>query len=127
MNSMRRKYLAVAGVAGAAGAALALLFFCPPDQCTFYPHCLFQAITGWQCPGCGGLRATHRLLHGDIITAFHLNPLFVLLLPVLLLVAVVQLASQLTGRDWLRQFRQPICVWLLLAVTAAFTIARNLP
>jgi len=127
VNSMLRKYLAVAGLVGAAGAALAMLFFFPPGQYAFYPRCLFHSLTGWQCPGCGGLRAAHRLLHGDIVTAFHLNPLFVLLLPMLLLGAVVQVASQLTGRDWLRQFRRPIWVWALLTLMTIFAIARNLP
>ena len=34
-----------------------------------FPACPFKALTGWNCPGCGGLRMTHDLLHGDLAAA----------------------------------------------------------
>ena len=115
-------WLALAGLA----AALGLLFFFAPDHYAFYPRCLFHALTGWQCPGCGGLRATHRLLHGDISAAFRLNPLFVLLLPVLVFAGVARLVKLRTGRDWLQRFRQPLWLWVLLALIVVFGVGRNL-
>src|SRR5580765_2824025 len=110
--SRRVTWLVLAGLA----AVLGLLFFFAPDHYPFYPRCLFHALTGWQCPGCGGLRATHRLLHGDIPAAFRLNPLFVLLLPVLLFAGVARLVKLRTGRDWLQRFRRPAWLWILLAL-----------
>jgi len=88
----KRKYLAVAGLLGFTGT-LVLLFCYPPDQYSFYPRCLFHSLTGLQCPGCGGLRATHYLLHGDVASAFRLNQLFVLLLPFMLLFSVGRLVK----------------------------------
>lgn len=37
--------------------------------------CLFKAITGIPCPGCGMTRAFLELAKGDFVTAFQLNPL----------------------------------------------------
>ena len=54
-----------------AGAALYLF---NPAESRLFPPCPFHALTGWQCPGCGSLRAAHCLLHGEFIAAFRLNP-----------------------------------------------------
>ena len=37
-----------------------------PYESGAFPSCIFYQATGWYCPGCGGLRATHELLHGDV-------------------------------------------------------------
>jgi hypothetical protein len=36
--------------------------------------CIFRALTGWQCPGCGITRACLSLLKGEIRTSFSYNP-----------------------------------------------------
>lgn len=105
----------------ALAAALAVLFFFDPASHAFYPQCMFKRLTGWDCPGCGGLRATHQLLHGHVGAAFALNPLPFLLAPA----GLWWLAAQ--RRGW------KIPTWLhrgetLLAFVAAllvFTILRN--
>src|SRR5258708_12932239 len=38
----------------------------PHNPHFMFPVCPFKALTGWNCPACGGLRLTHALLHGDI-------------------------------------------------------------
>lgn len=45
------------------------------------PPCPFRVLTGLACPGCGSVRAMQQLLHGNLIAALDLNPLAVLLLP----------------------------------------------
>ena len=37
--------------------------------------CPFRAVTGWDCPLCGGTRMGDALLHGDVLAAFGYNPL----------------------------------------------------
>lgn len=38
-----------------------------------YP-CLFESLTGYPCPGCGGTRAVVALFQGRILASFFYNP-----------------------------------------------------
>jgi len=53
-----------------------------PNQPGHYPSCPFLLLTGRWCPGCGGLRAVHDLLHGQVSAAISANLVVVLLVPV---------------------------------------------
>jgi hypothetical protein len=83
----------------------------------FNPPCLFHALTGWNCPGCGTTRALRQLLHGNFLAALQYNPLAILVLPVL--------GVWLVGHD--RLTRKPVWLGLAVGVVVAFGIARNLP
>ena len=88
--------------------------------------CPLKAVTGWDCPLCGGLRGTHELLHGDVAGALNQN----LLLPLYLGVVVLGLGTVLfgarTGRSW--SWRMPTWGWVsVVAVLVVFTAVRNLP
>jgi hypothetical protein len=107
-----------------AGAALALYFIDPSRQ-SLFPQCQFHRLTGWWCPGCGGTRALHQLLHGEFVAAFLLNPLLVLALPVLAYWLVRVAVAERTGRRlpffrWHRAWG-----WGLLLLVALFFVARN--
>jgi len=52
-----------------------VLFFWDPAVLNYYPPCLFQSVTGLLCPGCGGMRGTHEILHFNFNEAYVLNPL----------------------------------------------------
>lgn len=117
-------------------ATLGLLWARDPNPAGSYGLCPLRALTGLDCPFCGGLRGTYALMHGDIATALDHN----LLLPLFLGVAVV-----LAGRAWLRAVRPsgnaertpdpsrsvagaPVALWwALAAITALFFVMRNLP
>ena len=58
-------------------AAFAFFFFVDPSSSPVAPPCLFHALFGVTCPGCGSLRALHALLHGDVGRAWDLNRLLV--------------------------------------------------
>jgi hypothetical protein len=98
-------------------------------------ECPFRALTGWDCPLCGGTRMGAALLHGDVVSAFLANP------PALIgLVALGLLAAcwtiEVSGGPAIRAPRAigdplrrlPRIIWVLVAVAIAvgYTLARNL-
>lgn len=52
-----------------------------PNVPGHYPGCPTQEFLGVDCPGCGGLRATHALANGDVPSAADHNLLIVALIP----------------------------------------------
>lgn len=49
------------------------LYFGNPEAGGFYPKCVLHSMTGLKCAGCGGQRAVHCLLHGEVTKAFRYN------------------------------------------------------
>lgn len=111
----------------AALLAGALLFFFNPAEHAFYPRCFLKVATGLDCPGCGGLRATHQLLHGNVREAFTLNPLFVIAMPAAAIFLGCAFVEKLTGKRFPRFLRATTATWLAAAVVIAFGVLRNLP
>lgn len=107
--------------AGAAGlGALAYIGLGDPHRPGFFPPCPFHQMTGWFCPGCGGLRMTHDLLYGDIAAAFVDNAFVLIGVPLLIVWAVIRR----------RQSRRVFTVSTYVVIFAAvigWTIVRNLP
>src|SRR5882762_2231278 len=123
-NILSRNVLVASGVALAL-AGLGALFWLDPAQQAIFPVCYFHKLTGLNCPGCGSLRAMHHLLHGRLFTAFHCNPLLMLVMPLILVEAARWvLSSGTAARTWLTR---PASLWLMLAILVAFGILRNLP
>ena len=50
-------------------AATAYVTAVDPSDRGVFPACPFRSLTGWWCPGCGLTRATHHLMHGDLLGA----------------------------------------------------------
>lgn len=110
---------AVAGTAATALGALAYIGLADPHRPGFgFPPCPFKALTGWNCPLCGGLRMTHDVLHGDFSAAVVDNVFALVGLPLLVAWLVVR---------WRR--RQSVTPPLVtaLAAMAVWTVVRNLP
>lgn len=107
----------------AAGAALTDLVFDPVH--THVPLCPFRALTGLDCPLCGGLRAVYELLHGRLGAALHDNAVVVAGLPVVALLWLLWAVRARAGRPAPRWPRAATLAIVVLAV--AFTIVRNLP
>jgi len=111
------------GAAAAAGAAL--LVARTPYAPLSYGICPSVLFLGVYCPGCGGLRATHDLVTGDLVGAWHANPLWTLTAPLLLLAWAVWTVRRVRGGpplsapSWLP--------WVALAAVVAFAVLRNVP
>ena len=117
--------LVVCGIALVAITTAALLYRFNPVEHAFYPRCMFHVVTGLDCPGCGGLRAAHQLLHGNIRAAFQLNPLAVMLLPVMLVGGLYWLIARRSPASAV--LRKPGVLGMFAVVVIAFGLLRNLP
>lgn len=65
------------------------LFYVKDPASSWYIACPFKLMTGYDCPGCGGQRALHQLLHFNFKNAFLLNPLLIMILPLIMMAAIV--------------------------------------
>ncbi len=106
--------------------ALVVLYFFDPAERGFFPVCIFHSVTGLNCPGCGGLRATHQLLHAHFETAFRLNPLFVVALP-LAAVFFARPAFQKLRGEKISVAVNPAWLWIGMVALIVFGVVRNLP
>ncbi len=103
-----------------AGALTYIGLVDPHRPGSLFPVCPFKLVTGWDCPGCGGLRMTHDVLHGDFAAAVMDN--------VFLLVGIPLLAAWVLWRR--KQHRKVVTWWAGAAVivaAVAWTVVRNLP
>jgi hypothetical protein len=128
IGSAGRRVLAPLGAAAAAGLATLALQLRDPHVHGSWGLCPFRAITGWDCPGCGGLRAVNDLGHGRLADAAHSNLLLVATLPVVVALWAVWLRRGWTGAP----VRLPARVVRPLAVgcgvlVLVFAVFRNTP
>jgi hypothetical protein len=105
----------------------AYLFLYNPDGTNAYPSCPLFAVTGLYCPGCGSLRASHQLLHGNISAAFNLNPLMVLSLPLIIWFGVSQLSIAIKRCSLPSFFLSSFWIWIILAIIIIYWVLRNIP
>ncbi|MGI3784564.1 MAG: DUF2752 domain-containing protein, partial [Janthinobacterium lividum] len=59
--------------------------------------CPFRAVTGWDCPLCGGTRMGSALLHGDVAEAFAFNPVALVVVALLGVLGVLWVVEALGG------------------------------
>lgn len=125
-----------AWTAGAA-ATVGLLAVRDPNTAGSYGFCPLLALTGLDCPFCGGLRGTYALVHGDLAGALDHNAMLPLFLGVALVLGVsafvragrseqadsaAKAASQLPV-----SIRPAVLWWTLGIITVVFFVVRNLP
>ena len=93
-----------------------------------YPICPFLGLTGYHCPGCGTLRALHRLLYGDALDALGYNAFTVLALPFIAYWFAATMLKVSGLKRTLPMFFIPHqWIWAMLAGIISFWILRNIP
>ena len=122
----RSRYATLAAVTAlGAGAFFVLRRIDPTVAGNPLPPCPLRALTGLYCPGCGSTRCLHALVHLDLPGAMAMNPLLVVsILPMLVLAlhGAGLWPAKLGGL--VRLFARPI-PWMV--VIFVYWIARNLP
>jgi hypothetical protein len=122
-----RHFALVYAAAALALAGLVALSAFDPAESWLVPPCPFNLATGLYCPGCGSLRSLHHLLGGDLLGALDLNPLAVLLVPLLVWHLASRLALAGLGRSLPSALDAPAASRVVLVSTTAFWLLRNLP
>ena len=93
-----REAVAPLAVGALVAAATAYVGAVDPTRPGHYVTCPLLALTGLACPGCGGLRATHDLVHLDLAAAWSMNPLWVVVAPLLVVLWGLWLVRAWRGR-----------------------------
>ena len=115
--------LTTAAAAGAACVGLAL--WSPGDD--GIPLCPTRALSGLDCPFCGGLRAVSSITKGDLLAAADHNIVVLGLTPLVLIWWAAWIRADRKGRPMPRIKLKPAIWAVLLVAIAVFTVARNLP
>jgi hypothetical protein len=110
-----------------AAVGVVLLRLYDPATSGIFPPCPVHYLTGWYCPGCGSLRALHALLHGDLLQAWAMNPLTVMLLPFLTYGLISEVLLRTRGLRLPEPALSAGHIRALFAVIVLFGVVRNLP
>jgi len=120
------KYRVTAAMLAAAVGVFLLRVF-DPAAGGIFPPCPVHYLTGWYCPGCGSLRAFHALLHGNLVQAWAMNPLTVMLLPFLSYGLMSEALVGLRGRGLPQPTLSAGQIRALFVLIVVFGVVRNLP
>lgn len=123
MAVSRQRRIIVAAAVMVAVALIILYAFVDPEG-GMMPRCMFKALTGWDCPGCGSQRAFHALLHGRIGEAWRMNPALFIMVPL----AAAYGAVETCPDNWPRLRRMLLHPLMPAAIGAGiilWTVGRN--
>lgn len=88
--------------------------------------CPFRAVTGLLCPGCGVTRLCLALLQGDLAAAWQANPVLLLLLPILAVLAMRLAARYVREGRTIGPRWESALMWAMVGLLAAWGVVRNL-
>lgn len=120
-----KKKVAVAYLTCAAVSLFILYFINPTETIVFIP-CYFHALTGLYCPACGGLRATHYLLHGKFYEALDANLLIVIFIPILIYLLFYNFTLFVFNKETPKIPTGKFAITLGFVILLTFGILRNL-
>lgn len=121
---MRRSLLLV--VAGLVMLVFGFIYYAlDPSTSDAFPRCSFLSLTGYKCPGCGGQRAVHALLNGDVAGAFRFNALLMIAVPWMGLCLFAESRRTRNPRLYAR-LNPELLMWLFLALTVSWWLLRNI-
>jgi hypothetical protein len=103
-----------------------ILYFWDPEVQHYYPPCLFQTVTGLLCPGCGGMRGTHNLLHLHFLEAYHFNPLVFLSTPLIIYAFIYYIALLVFKKQLPKVPVNGMTITVVSVAVLIFWILRNM-
>ena len=123
-----KRVLTIAAVAFALVGFVLIFHSLDPTQFRFFPRCWLYSSTGLHCPGCGGQRAVHALLNGDLMAALRFNLMLMIALPIGLWFGgqeihrrIRRLPPRLPRGESTRN------IWIFFLFLVLFSVLRNIP
>jgi len=123
VQSARSQGLMLLTGAAAGFTALALR----PPVAGAYPACPWRAITGLDCPFCGGLRASAAMLHGEWAAAVDYNVLVAVAVPLMLIGALAAVLLGKRAQPAVQMLTSGRALVVAFAVVMGFFVLRMLP
>ncbi|WP_099466766.1 DUF2752 domain-containing protein [Konateibacter massiliensis] len=128
MNTDDNKFLYQIGWAILAVSVLILVLlpFSPINYRLFLLPCPIYTLTGIYCPGCGGTRSVHALLHGSFLSSFRYNPI-VLYCGAIYAWYMISNTIEYVSKHKIKigmKYRD-IYLWIGLGILLAFFVLRN--
>lgn len=125
----KRRMAPVVGTGLAAVVGAVYLRAVDPNVPGHFPGCPSQMFLGIDCPGCGGMRGTHELLHGNLGGMLENNILLIVAWPVVIFMFALWAYRSWTGRrpgiDPKAQTRRNRILVGVLVFVLAFGVVRN--
>jgi hypothetical protein len=89
--------------------------------------CMFHAVTGLYCPGCGGTRAVFALLRGKLLTSFLYHPIVLYTVISGGWFMVSQTIERVSGRkrSWGMRFHEGY-LWAALVIIVVQCLIKNI-
>ncbi len=112
-----------------AGLCLVLLYyFTDPansEWARYFPKCVWKALTGYDCPGCGLQRALHAMLTGDMKTMFWTNPFLVIFTPYFVAIFYAYISPDKFAQRIKPYLYHNITIAIFLAIYVIWWVVRN--
>ena len=121
------RWLALFILSGGVVLAMAVWARDPATVDVPFFKCVWLAMSGWYCPGCGLTRAMHDLMHGRLREALGHNAVGVPAALVAGLLLVKPTLRALRHNHWQSPAVSGNAGWWLLAGAMLWTLVRNLP
>lgn len=122
MKQRALKVIKISTAVFAAGCAYAVFF----KLTGLGIPCLFRALTGFECPGCGATRMCTSLIMLDFRAAWSYNPVIMCLLPFgILLFANAMRRYITTGRNITPKWETAVMI-AMIVILLAFGVVRNM-
>ena len=87
--------------------------------------CLFHAMTGLYCPGCGGTWAVQYLLRGELLLSFQYHPLVLYAVAAVALEAITFLMAEACSDCRLYLGHEKLLVYVAAGIVAVNFVVKN--
>lgn len=110
----------------------AALFISGCAYLLFYLHfgfaipCIFNLVTGLQCPGCGVTRMIASLTRLDFASAWHYNPVVLIMSPLIAYIIIKAVIQWIKYGNTKSNRAENVMQCLMVVVLVVFGIVRNI-